>query len=65
MSEIVPDLGWSNNQVQMPTEHNGNIELYIPLIKSKYKNKNDLIFFLVLFTYLLIFLILKKKTNGK
>ena len=43
----------------------GSIELYIPLIKSKYKNKNDLIFFLVLFTYLLIFLILKKKTNGK
>ena len=43
----------------------GNIELEIPLIKSN-KNKNDLIFFLVLITYLFIFLIYKKqKKNDK
>ncbi|MEC7179397.1 MAG: apolipoprotein N-acyltransferase [Pseudomonadota bacterium] len=38
----------------------GNIELEIPLIKSK-KVKNDLIFFSLLITYLFIFLIFKKK----
>ena len=38
----------------------GNIELEVPLIKSQYKNKNDLIFFILLFTYLLIYLIFKK-----
>ena len=37
----------------------GNIEYEIPLIKSK-KNKNDLIFFILLITYLLFFLINKK-----
>ena len=41
----------------------GNIEFDVPLIKSK-KNKNDLIFFGVLITYLLIFFILRKK-NAK
>ena len=39
----------------------GNIEMDIPLVKSKYKNKNDLIFFTLLFTYLFIFLIFKKE----
>ncbi len=39
----------------------GNIELKVPLIESKTKNKNDLIFFLLLFTYLFIFLILRNK----
>ena len=39
----------------------GNIEMEIPLLQSKYKNKNDLIFFLLLFTYLFIFLIFKNK----
>ncbi len=39
----------------------GNIEMNIPLILPKYKNKNDLIFFTLLFTYLLIFLIFKKR----
>ena len=39
----------------------GNIEMEIPLLKSEYKNKNDLIFFLLLFTYLFIFLIFKNK----
>ena len=41
----------------------GSIEFEVPLIKSK-KIKNDLIFFALLFTYLLIFLIYKKK-NAK
>ena len=39
----------------------GNIEMKIPILNSKYKNKNDLIFFLLLFTYLLIFNIFRKK----
>ena len=43
----------------------GSIEMNIPLLNSKYKNKNDLIFFILLFTYLLIFLILKIKINEK
>ena len=38
----------------------GNIEFEIPLIKSN-KIKNDLIFFILLITYLLIFLIYKKQ----
>ena len=33
----------------------GNIELDVPLIKSKKKNKNDLIFFILLITYIFIF----------
>ena len=41
----------------------GNIELEVPLIKSN-KVKNDLIFFILLFTYLLFFL-LNKKQNAK
>ena len=40
----------------------GSIEMDIPLIKSEYKNKNDLIFFILLFTYLIIFLIFKNKS---
>ena len=41
----------------------GNIEFEVPLIKSN-KTKNDLIFFILLITYLLIFLIYKKQ-NAK
>ena len=41
----------------------GNIEYEVPLIKSN-KIKNDLIFFILLITYLLIFLI-NKKQNAK
>ena len=41
----------------------GNIEFDVPLVKSK-KTKNDLIFFVLLITYLFIFLIYKKK-NAK
>ena len=39
----------------------GNIEMEVPLITSEYKSKNDLIFFILLFTYLIIFLIYKNK----
>ena len=38
----------------------GSIELDIPILENKLKNKNDLIFFLLLITYMLIFLFLKK-----
>ena len=40
----------------LPSE-SGNIELDVPLIKNDSKNKNDLIFFILLFTYVLIFYI--------
>ena len=39
----------------------GNIELDVPLIKSEIKNKNDLIFFVVLITYVFIFYFYKRK----
>jgi len=39
----------------------GNIELIVPLINSNFKNRNDLIFFILLFTYTLIFLTLRNK----
>ena len=42
----------------------GNIEFEVPLIKSN-KTKNDLIFFILLITYLLIFLIYKKQNEKK
>ncbi len=46
---------------KLNTYESGNIEMGIPVIKPKYKNKNDLIFFALLFTYLFIFLIFKNK----
>ena len=39
----------------------GIIELEVPLINSKNKNKNDLIFFTLLFTYIFIFRFYKNK----
>ena len=48
---------------QLKRNEAGNIELEIPLIKSN-KNKNDLIFFSLLITYLFIFFIYRKK-NAK
>ena len=48
---------------QLDRNESGNIELEIPLIKSN-KNKNDLIFFVLLITYLLIFFTYKEK-NAK
>ena len=41
----------------------GNINMNVPLFESKNKNKNDLIFFVLLITYILAFLILKKNDN--
>ncbi len=38
----------------------GNIELEVPLFKSQKKNKNDLIFFVLLITYIFIFKTYKK-----
>ena len=49
---------------QLNRNEAGNIELDVPLIKSK-KNKNDLIFFVLLITYLLIFQIYKNKKHEK
>ena len=49
--EVIKKL--SSNEV-------GNIELEVPLIESKYRNKNDLIFFILLITYIFIFNIYKK-----
>ena len=46
---------------KLTTYETGSIEMDIPLLKSEYKNKNDLIFFILLFTYLFIFLIFKNK----
>ena len=41
----------------------GSIELNVPLINSNFKNKNDLIFFILLFTYTVIFFVFRKKHN--
>ena len=49
---------------QLNRNETGNIEFEVPLIKSK-SNKNDLIFFVLLITYLLIFKFYKKKNYGK
>ena len=38
-----------------------NIEYEVPLIKNNNKIKNDLIFFILLFTYIFIFYVYKKK----
>ena len=48
---------------KLNTNETGNIEMNVPLLKSKYKNKNDLIFFVLLFTYLLIFITFKKNNE--
>ena len=49
----------------MEPGESGNIEMEIPVLKKDFKNKNDLIFFILLFTYLIIFLIFKIKYNEK
>ena len=41
----------------------GNIEYEVPLIKTKYKNKNNLIFFILLLSYFLIYIIFKNKNE--
>ena len=58
ISAIIDNKG--NIVKQLNRNEAGNIEFEIPLIKSN-KNKNDLIFFSLLITYLFIFLIYKKK----
>ncbi len=50
---------------KLNTNEAGSLEMEIPLIKSAYKNKNDLIFFILLFTYLFIFIIFKNRNNEK
>ena len=49
---------------QLNRNEAGNIEFEVPLIKAN-NNKNDLIFFVLLITYLLIFQFYKKKKNAK
>ena len=43
----------------------GNIDLDVPLIKTEKKNKNDLIFFILLLTYILLFNFTKKNNVKK
>tara|TARA_X000001036_G_scaffold192429_1_gene181475 strand:+ start:351 stop:1916 length:1566 start_codon:yes stop_codon:yes gene_type:complete len=50
---------------ELNSRESGNIELEIPLIKSKNKNKNDLIFFVLLITYIFIFNFYKKNNGTK
>ena len=57
VSAIIDNKG--NIIKQLNRNEAGNIEFEVPLIKSN-KIKNDLIFFVLLITYLLIFLICKK-----
>jgi apolipoprotein N-acyltransferase len=61
VSAIIDNKG--NIIKQLNRNEVGNIEYEVPLIKSK-KNKNDLIFFTLLITYLLFFFIYREK-NGK
>ncbi len=61
ISAIIDNKG--NTIKQLDRNEAGSIELEVPLIKSK-KIKNDLIFFILLITYLFIFLINLKK-NAK
>ena len=48
---------------KLDTNEAGSIEVEIPLIKNQNKNKNDLIFFVLLITYIFIFGFYKKKNN--
>jgi len=61
ISAIIDNKG--NIIKQLSRNEAGNIEFDVPLIKSN-KIKNDLIFFMLLITYLLFFII-RKKTNAK
>ncbi len=58
ISAIINNKG----QIIKSLKHNesGNIESRIPIIEKNKGNKNDLIFIILLITYVLIFLILKK-----
>ena len=61
VSAIIDNKG--NIIKQLNQNEAGSIEFEVPLIKSN-KSKNDLIFFILLITYLFIFLIYKNK-NAK
>ena len=61
ISAIIDNKGVSVKQLER--NEAGNIEFEVPLIKSK-NNKNDLIFFVLLITYLLIFKFYKNKNYG-
>ena len=52
----------NNGQVikSIKVNETGNLEYKIPIAKKQTKNKNDLIFFMLLITYILIFITLKK-----
>jgi|TARA_B100001540_G_scaffold143508_1_gene127325 apolipoprotein N-acyltransferase len=52
----------NNGQVikSLKINETGNLEYKIPIAKKQTKNKNDLIFFMLLITYILIFITLKK-----
>ncbi len=58
ISAIIDNKGVAIKQLNR--NETGNIEFEVPLIKSK-NNKNDLIFFVLLITYLLIFKFYKNK----
>jgi len=60
VSAIINNKGKSVKRINR--NEAGNIEFDVPLIKSN-KIKNDLIFFILLITYLLIFLIYKKQNE--
>ena len=49
----------------LKNNESGNLELRIPVFESNDRNKNDLIFFVLLFTYGFIFIIYKKKMTNK
>ena len=61
ISAIINNKGEIINKLS-PNEA-GNIELEVPLIKSENKNKNDLIFFVLLITYIFIFKFLKNEKS--
>ena len=61
-SAIIDNKG--NIIKQLNRKEAGNIELNVPLIKSS-KTKNDLIFYILLITYSLIFLFYKNKNAKK
>ncbi len=59
VSAIITNKGEITKKLN--TYETGSIEMEIPLLNSEYKNKNDLIFFILLFTYLSIFIIFNNK----
>ena len=50
---------------KLDASESANIQSEIPLIKTDSKNKNDLIFFILLFTYISIFKFYKKNNVKK